>query len=95
VPETDASSVTLLEAMAAGAYPIASDIPAMREWVRPQGGKLVPLRDVPALAVATTEALQSPERRQVAAAFNRELIEREARWDQNMLALEESYRRLA
>jgi glycosyltransferase involved in cell wall biosynthesis len=95
VPETDASSVTLLEAMAAGAYPIASDIPAMREWVRPQGGKLVPLRDVPALAVATTEALQSPERRQVAADFNRELIEREARWDQNMLALEESYRRLA
>ena len=95
VPETDASSVTLLEAMAAGAYPIASNIPAMREWVRPEGGKLVPLRDVPALALAITEALQSPERRQLAADFNRELIEREGRWDRNMVALEESYRRLA
>jgi glycosyltransferase involved in cell wall biosynthesis len=33
VPETDATSVSLLQAMAAGAVPVVSDLPANREWV--------------------------------------------------------------
>ena len=33
VPETDGTSVSLLEAMAAGCVPVLSDLPANREWV--------------------------------------------------------------
>lgn len=34
VPESDATSVSLLEAMANGCLPVLSDIPANREWIR-------------------------------------------------------------
>ncbi len=34
VPETDGTSVSLLEAMAAGCLPVLSDLPANREWVQ-------------------------------------------------------------
>lgn len=94
LPDTDASSVTLLEAMAAGAFPVVSDIPASREWVSPDDGIFVPTRDAHSLAAALTEALQSPERRDRAAERNRDLIEREGRWDRNMPRLEEAYRLL-
>lgn len=33
LPESDATSVSLLEAMAHGCVPIVSDIPANREWI--------------------------------------------------------------
>ena len=33
IPESDATSISLLEAMAAGCIPILSDLPANREWV--------------------------------------------------------------
>ena len=94
LPDTDASSVTLLEAMAAGAYPINSNIPAGREWISQDGGTLVPQRDVQSLASALIEALQNPERRDRVAEHNRGLIEREAMWDRNMPRLEQAYRQL-
>ncbi|MFM7847846.1 MAG: glycosyltransferase [Rubrivivax sp.] len=34
VPESDGTSVSLLEAMAAGCLPVLADLPANREWVR-------------------------------------------------------------
>ena len=34
VPETDGTSVSLLESMAAGCLPVLSDLPANREWVQ-------------------------------------------------------------
>lgn len=34
VPQSDGTSVSLLEAMAAGCLPVLSDLPANREWVR-------------------------------------------------------------
>lgn len=34
IPESDATSISLLEAMAAGCIPILSDLPANREWIK-------------------------------------------------------------
>lgn len=36
IPESDATSVSLLEAMAYGCIPVVSDIPANHEWIRDQ-----------------------------------------------------------
>ena len=34
IPESDATSISLLEAMAAGCFPIVSDLPANKEWIK-------------------------------------------------------------
>ena len=94
IPDSDGSSVTLLEAMAAGSYPVLSDIPSNREWVAPDGGTLVPSRDAGALASALSEALSDPGRREKAAVRNRGVIQEHGTWDRNMARMDEAYRRL-
>ncbi len=41
IPESDATSATLLESLAAGIVPIVNDLPANREWVDPGIGEIV------------------------------------------------------
>jgi glycosyltransferase involved in cell wall biosynthesis len=42
IPESDATSAGLLEALAAGAIPVVTDLPANREWVTAATGEFVP-----------------------------------------------------
>jgi glycosyltransferase involved in cell wall biosynthesis len=95
VPSSEGTSVTLLEAMSAGAYPVVSDLPSNREWVSPMGGALVPVRQAAPLAAALTAALLDPLRRLSAATFNRQLIDERGLWDSNMAQMEKAYRGLA
>jgi len=95
VPSSDGTSVTLLEAMAAGSYPVASDLPGNREWVDPNGGTLVPVRQVAPLADAIVSALEDVAKRSAAAQHNREVINQRGLWDVNMDRMEKAYRRLA
>jgi L-malate glycosyltransferase len=94
VPSSDGTSVTLLEAMAAGAYPVVSDLPANREWVTDTSGAVVPDQDVPQIAGAIVTALQNSARRQAAAELNRDLVRREGSWESNMSRQESAYRDL-
>jgi glycosyltransferase involved in cell wall biosynthesis len=94
-PSSDGTSVTLLEAMACGAYPVVSDIPANQEWVDALGGELVPTRDPVRLADAMVRGLTDASRRQVAAARNEAIIRRDGLWDTNMARMESAYRELA
>src|SRR5438034_8905208 len=95
VPSSDGTSVTLLEAMAAGAYPVVSDLPGNREWVSGESGGVVPVRQVAPLADAVVSALGNPTRRSAAATDNRSLIARRGLWDVNMTRMENAYRSLA
>ncbi|HUG24364.1 glycosyltransferase [Piscinibacter sp.] len=52
VPQSDATSVSVLESMACGLPVIASDLPANRQWLDDGQDTLVPRGDVPALAAA-------------------------------------------
>lgn len=94
VPSSDGTSVTLLEAMAAGAYPVVSDLPANREWVTESSGAVVAAKDVSGIAEAIIAGLKDPSRREAAAGLNRQLVRREGGWETNMQRMEDAYRRL-
>jgi glycosyltransferase involved in cell wall biosynthesis len=81
--------------MAAGAYPIVSDLPANREWVGADGGTVVPPGEAAPLADAIAVALNDPARRESAAAHNQELVAQQGLWDANMARMEDAYRGLA
>jgi glycosyltransferase involved in cell wall biosynthesis len=93
---SDGTSVSLLEAMAAGAYPIVADIPANRAWVpQGRGGSLFPAHDASALAGAILAALSDPEARTAAAELNRRQVVERASWTEGMRRLEGVYRVVA
>ncbi len=63
VSRSDSTSQSLLEAMAAGLFPIVSDIAGNREWVTHRGeGYLVPTGDSDAIGCAIEEGWRDPER---------------------------------
>jgi glycosyltransferase involved in cell wall biosynthesis len=68
VSRSDSTSQSLLEAMAAGLFPVVTDIAGNREWVtHRREGYLVPVGDKDAIACAIAEAAGDPERRAMAA----------------------------
>jgi len=110
VPDSDATSVATLSAMAAGCFPVLSDLPAQHEWIEngvnacrpaclPVGmvgmGFLVPLGDANALAQRLGDALENAALRRAAAERNRSIVEQRGLWQKNALVMEDWYRRLA
>jgi glycosyltransferase involved in cell wall biosynthesis len=93
---SDGTSVSLLEAMATGAYPVVADIPANGAWIETgQNGALFPASDSEALAAAILGALDDPEARARSAAFNRGLVCERASWSEGMKRLERIYEEAA
>ena len=78
-------SNTLFEAMAAGAFPMVSDIPANREWINDGvNGFLIPLDDFHYLADKIKEAINDVELRKKAAYLNRKIVEEKADLTKNI-----------
>lgn len=72
----DGVSIALLEAMASGAFPVVSDIPANRAWIEDGAtGLLFPVGDAAALADALARALEDDALRERAARANRRRVE--------------------
>ncbi|MEB2285578.1 MAG: hypothetical protein B6D46_14180 [Polyangiaceae bacterium UTPRO1] len=91
----DGTSPALLEAMAAGVYPVVSDCPANREWLAGEGdGLLFPPDDAPALAAALARALQSPAAWTAAGDRNRARVRARADRATNLDVLGRHYERL-
>jgi glycosyltransferase involved in cell wall biosynthesis len=89
---SDSTSVSLLEAMACGAFPIVSDLPANQEWIQAgKNGYLIAPGDSEALARAISQAAHDPRLRQRAAKANREAIVQRANWQANMTMVEQAY----
>jgi glycosyltransferase involved in cell wall biosynthesis len=90
----DGTSVSLLEAMAAGTFPIVTDIASNREWIRDgENGLLIPLGDEKTLAKKIIEAMRNPEARREAGQKNQRVVEERALWKQSMEKIREVYRR--
>jgi len=95
VPSSDGTSVALLQAMAAGCFPIVSDLPTQRELIEDGvNGYRVPLHRPDILAQRVVAALADPELRLSAAARNRAFVERRGLNETEMLRMESLYRRL-
>ncbi len=96
VPSSDSLALSNIEAMAAGAFPIVSDLPSMDGWVADGvNGLRVPPGDDAALANALRRALADPALRRNAAIQNRQLVEARGLRQPNMLLMERHYYRLA
>jgi L-malate glycosyltransferase len=96
VPSSDSLALSNLEAMAAGAFPIVSDLPSVDGWIEDGvNGLRVPPGDLPALSTAIRRALGDPELRRRAALHNRTLVEARGLREPNMLLMERHYYRLA
>ena len=91
--EVDGTSVTLLQAMAAGTPVVVSDIPGNRGWVTPgETGSLYPIGDPTALSQAIIAALAARNAQRIAQEVERAraLVVREADWSQNIERLEQA-----
>jgi glycosyltransferase involved in cell wall biosynthesis len=92
VTEHDGTPNSLLEALACGCFPIAGDIPSLREWIDPgENGFLVDPGDPDALAEAIVRALDDPDLRIQAQKQNARLIAERADYDQVMAQAAEFY----
>jgi glycosyltransferase involved in cell wall biosynthesis len=80
--------------MAAGAFPVVSDLPSNSEWIDETGGDVVPVGGVPQLAAAIVRGLSQPDLRERAATRNLEVVRRRGLWEANMARVEDAYRRL-
>jgi glycosyltransferase involved in cell wall biosynthesis len=91
----DGTSVSLLEAMASGAFPIVTDIPANREWiVDGDNGFLIPKEDENLLAKKILEAIRNDKLLLEAFEKNRNIIEQKAYWKENIKKVTELYQAL-
>jgi len=86
---SDSTSVSLLEAMAAGCFPVVTDIAGNREWIRhEENGLLFPCGNAEALARCLARACAEAALRERADPINRALVDERACWERNMESVE-------
>jgi glycosyltransferase involved in cell wall biosynthesis len=95
VPDSDGTSVALLEGMASGTFPIVSDLASNRDWVTDgENGLVVPARDVKGLADALERAARDDGLRRRACQVNRALVARRATWEHAVETVLAEYARI-
>ncbi len=95
VPNSDGTSVALLQAMASGCFPIVSDLPSQRELVEDGvNGYRVPVHRPDVLASAIERALGDEALRRRAVAVNRRIVEERGLNEHEMRKMEAVYLRL-
>lgn len=92
---SDGTSVSLLEGMACGAFPIVTDIPANREWIKNgENGFLVPTDNPRILAKSIIKALSNRDMGEITKRKNWRFIKENAIWKKNMKKMEDIYDQL-
>jgi glycosyltransferase involved in cell wall biosynthesis len=92
---SDGTSLSLLEAMVAGSFPVVSDIPANRLWLKGTGdGLFFPVGDAQTLATCLEKAISDNQLRRWAIDENRQKVLEKGDRAKNMAILHEHYKRL-
>ncbi len=88
----DGTSVSLLEAMGSGAFPIVTDIPANREWiVNGENGFLVSAEGEKSLASKIIDAIRNRELLGKSRVRNRSIIEKKILWSEYINRIKNIY----
>ena len=88
----DGTSVSLLEALASGAFPVVTDIPSNRDWITDgKNGFLVPIDEAEILASRILNAIRNRNFLERSLSDNLLIIENKALWPTNIKKLEEIY----
>lgn len=95
IPTSDSTSVTLLESMISGSFPIVSDLPANREWIEDEVNGLI-LNDFNSkkLSELMIRTIEDKSLVKKAQDTNREIIKERAIWEDNMQIVLDAYRNL-
>lgn len=89
---TDGNNISLNEAMACGAFPIATNIDANRQWIDDgKNGLLFDVKDHKALSQKIIEAIESPEWRKSIIQDNFDIIQSRASWQNEMRKMQKLY----
>src|SRR4030042_441582 len=88
----DGTSVSLLEALASGSFPVVTDIPSNKGWLADgENGFLVPKENENLLARKIVEAIRDHGLLGEAYKKNRKLVEQRAYWRENIKKIAELY----
>jgi glycosyltransferase involved in cell wall biosynthesis len=89
----DGTSVSLLEAMGSGAFPVVTDIPANREWINQgENGFLVPVEAEGVLATRILQAIHDHSLVEKSRVKNISLVEKKALWPVTIEKVKQIYR---
>jgi glycosyltransferase involved in cell wall biosynthesis len=92
MPCTEGVSTSLFEAMAAGCYPIVSDLPGTQAWITDmKNGRLIVVDDVNLLVESIIWYYENRQDLSSTLYKNRETIEQEANCDNNMKVISNRY----
>jgi glycosyltransferase involved in cell wall biosynthesis len=92
----DGTSVSLLEALACGVFPVVTDIPSNREWIADGfNGFLVSEEDEKLLASKIVQAIRDRGLLEEAYEINRRIVKERAYWRENIKRIAELYQRFA
>jgi glycosyltransferase involved in cell wall biosynthesis len=92
---SDGTSVSLLEAMACGVFPIVTDIPGNRPWItHGKNGFLFEKGDYIKLSELILKSINREDMIKNAAKINQEIINEKGNWEKNSKAMEETYRKI-
>jgi len=83
--------MTLLEAMASGVPVITTDAGGPPFIIHPDGGRVVPMRDVEKLAGALTEVISDRDLQATMGTYNRRRVEAEFDWSRSLDRMESLY----
>lgn len=88
----DGTSISLLEAMGSGAFPIVTDIPANRKWIiSGENGFLVSKDEEKLLAIKIIDAIRNRELLEKSQTRNRLMVEQKALWPEHIKRVENIY----
>ncbi|MGM0944190.1 MAG: glycosyltransferase [Bacteroidota bacterium] len=95
VPSTEGVSASLFEAMASGCFPIVTDLPGTRAFIKDaENGFLVPVNDPKSLALSISNYLNNAVNFQESILSNRKFIEDNVDLNKNMQKIWEKYKSL-
>jgi len=92
MPITEGVSASLFEAMACGCFPIVTDLPGNRSWIKNhENGILIPNKNHKLLAKELIEATERSTWRKAVVERNRKFVEENANYAKNMKKIAEKY----